>query len=251
MKHFLIFLLCAGAAAGAATDDLITRMLDTRLTAAQRNNACFALRGNHSPAVIAGMREALSSTVLETCAGRSLREAGAVDELRKALHAAQPEERAVAARELGTFKRPDLIEPLAKATHDPNAVVALDAVGALGQYHDRAVLPHLLELVGTGGVVGVAALSRAAKFQDPAVLGAARATLGGKDIAIELIALHIIADRGDASDLPRLREMAAKSEPLQSRGRGFGLMPPIDLARAARAAMDAINHRAEPPKRGA
>jgi tetratricopeptide (TPR) repeat protein len=105
MKRFALFLFCAGALAAAG--DPVGRMLDEKLTAAQRNDACFALRGNRSREAIAAMRGALSSEVVRACAARNLREAGAVDELLSALAAPEPEVRAVAARELGSFERPE------------------------------------------------------------------------------------------------------------------------------------------------
>jgi hypothetical protein len=45
---------------------------------------------------------------------------------------------------------------------------------------------------------------------------------------------------GDASDVPLLRELARESEPVSARGRGFGFMPAIDVARAARNAIARI-----------
>jgi hypothetical protein len=59
MKQFCVFLICTGALAAAATDtandDRVARMLDEKLTAAQRNDACFALRGNRSPEVVSAL----------------------------------------------------------------------------------------------------------------------------------------------------------------------------------------------------
>ena len=135
------------------------------------------------------------------------------------------------------------MEALAKAAHDPNLLVATNAVMGLGQYHDRAVLPKLLDLAASGGAVGVAALSRAAQLDEPAALPVARNLLSGNDPAGKLIALPIVGDCGDASDMPRLRELAAKSEPLGIRGRGFGLMPALDVSRAAKNAMESIGKR--------
>ena len=60
------------------------------------------------------------------------------------------------------------------------------------------------------------------------------------DVAMQVIALGVIADLGDPSDLPKLREMAMKREKVESRGRGFGFMPAIDLGRAAQNAADKI-----------
>jgi HEAT repeat protein len=241
MKRIGLFLFCAGAL--AAADDRVGRMLDEKLTVAQRNNACFALRGSRSPEVVAALRGAMSSGVVRACAARNLREAGAVDELAGALSAPEPEVRAVAARELGAFERPELIDVLVKAAHDPNLLVATNAVMGLGQYHDRAVLLKLLDLAAGGGAVGVTALSRAAQFDEPAALPVARKLLSGIDPAGKLIALVIVADCGDSGDLPRLRELAAKSETVGIRGRGFGLMPALDVSRAAKNAIESIQKR--------
>ncbi|HUE21470.1 MAG TPA: HEAT repeat domain-containing protein [Bryobacteraceae bacterium] len=241
MKRIGLFLFCAGAL--AAADDRVGRMLDEKLTVAQRNNACFALRGSRSPEVVAALRGAMSSGVVRACAARNLREAGAVDELAGALSAPEPEVRAVAARELGAFERPELIDVLVKAAHDPNLLVATNAVMGLGQYHDRAVLLKLLDLAAGGGAVGVTALSRAAQFDEPAALPVARKLLSGIDPAGKLIALVIVADCGDSGDLPRLRELAAKSETVGTRGRGFGLMPALDVSRAAKNAIESIQKR--------
>jgi hypothetical protein len=242
MKRFGFFLFCAGALSAAAGDP-VGRMLDEKLSVAQRNNACFALRGDPSPEVVAAMRGAMSSEVVRACAARNLREAGAVDELKSALSSPEPEVRAAAARELGSFQKPELIDLLVKAAHDPSVLVATNAVMGLGQYHDRAVLPHLLDLAAAGGAVGVAALSRAAQFDEPATLPVARKLLSGNDPAAKLIALLIVGQCGDAGDLPRLRELAAKSQPLGVRGRGFGLMPALDISRAAKSAIDRIEGR--------
>jgi HEAT repeat protein len=241
MKRFGLFLFCAGVL--AAADDPVGRMLDEKLTVTQRNNACFALRGNRAHDVLAAMRGAMASEAVRACAARNLREAGAVDELKSALHAPEPEVRAAAAREIGSFERPDLIDVLVTAAHDPNLLVAGNAVMGLSQYHDRAVLPKLLDLAAGGGPVGVAALSRAAQLDEPAALAVARKLLSDKDPAGKLIALPIVGDCGDAGDLPKLRELAAKSQPVGTRGRGFGLLPALDISRAAQSAIEGIEKR--------
>jgi len=241
MKRLYVFMFCAGGLAAAG--DPVSRMVDDKLTIAQRNNACFALRGDRSREVIAAMRGALASDAVRACAARNLREAGAVEELKGALSAPQPEVRAVAARELGALERPDLIELLAKAARDSSMLVATNAVMGLGEYHDRAVVPYLLELAQTSGPAAVAALSQAGRLDEPATLSAARKLLTGSDVAAKLMALMIVGDCGDASDLPRLREIAAKSVPLSSHGRGFGLLPSLNLARAAQNAIQAIEKR--------
>jgi HEAT repeat protein len=149
----------------------------------------------------------------------------------------------VAARELGKFEKPELIEVLVKAARDPSALVATNAVMGLGEYHDKVVLPYLLDLSQGSGPAAVAALSRAARFDEPATLPTARQLLAGKDVAAKLLALVIVGDCGDAADLPRLREIAARNESLTSRGRGFGLLPSLNLGRAAANAIHAIEKR--------
>jgi HEAT repeat protein len=247
MKQFCVFLICTGALAAAATDtandDRVARMLDEKLTAAQRNDACFALRGNRSPEVVSALRAALASQPVRACASRNLRAAEAIDEFRGALTASEPEVRAEAARQLGSFERPEFIELLAKTAHDPNMLVAMNAVMGLGEYRDRAVLPYLLDLARGGGVVGVAALSRATQFNDPATLPIARNLLSTNDAPAKLLALKIVGNLGDAADLPRLREMAAKSQPVSAGARGFGLMPVVDLSRVAKSAITDIEKR--------
>jgi len=248
MRRFCVFLFCAGA---LSAGDRLAQMFDVKLTAAQRNDVCFALRGDRSPEVIAAMRRALSSETVRACAGRNLRVAGAIDELRDALAAPEPEVRAEAARQLGSFEKPEFIELLVKTARDPNMLVAMNAVMGLGEYRDRAVLPYLLDLARGGGVVGVAALSRAEQFHDPAALPIARKLLSTKDIPAKLLALKIVGDWGDSSDLPGLREIATTAQPISSRGRGFGLMPVVDLSRVAKSAIADIASRTAPRKPGA
>ena len=88
---------------------LLARMMDPSLNVAQRNNACFELRGSTDPQVVATMRKALNDTAVRACAGTNLRKAGAIDELKDALGDANFEVRALAARELGGFEKPDLL----------------------------------------------------------------------------------------------------------------------------------------------
>src|SRR5580700_10965019 len=94
---------------------LIAKMNDPQLTVAQRNDACFALRGVAAPAVVTAMRTALSDPKIRTCAGTNLRKAGAVGELKAALSSDDFEIRALAARELGGFEQPELLPLLAAA----------------------------------------------------------------------------------------------------------------------------------------
>ena len=170
-------------------------------------------------------------------------EAGAVEELKTALNGSDPEIRAVAARELGLLSRPELMDLLAKTAHDPNLMIATNAFQGLSYYQDRAVLPYLLDLAESGGLVAAMALSRAMQFDDPRVLAVARRLMATRDVPLRLAALRAIGDLGDSSDLPALRQLAAKAESAAPAGRGFGLVPPLDLSRAAQNAIRQIQSR--------
>jgi HEAT repeat protein len=242
MQRILLLVSLAGFAVHAQ-DAAISRMLDDKLNVAQRNNACYELRGSRSPAVVAAMAKALEHPMVRACAVRNLREADAVEELKGALADPDVEIRAAAARELGALGKPDLMGLLAKAARDPNLMVATNALQGLSYYQDRGVLPHLLQLADSGGLVAAMALSRAVQFADPAVLAVARRLMATKDVPLRLAALGAIGDLGDASDLPALRELAAKAEAVTPAGRGFGLVPSLDLSRAAQNAIRQIQSR--------
>src|SRR5580704_17701921 len=94
---------------------LIAKMNDPQLTVAQRNDACFALRGVAAPEVVIAMRTALADPKVRTCAGTNLRKAGAIEALKTALTSDDFEIRALAVREQGGFEKPELLPVLAKA----------------------------------------------------------------------------------------------------------------------------------------
>jgi len=238
-----ILLFSLSSLVAFAQDPATARMLAPQLNVAERNNACYELRGVHSPEAIAALASALQSPEVRSCAARNLRDAGAVEELKTALASADPEMRAAAARELGALGKPELIEPLARAARDPNLLVATNALEGLAQYQDPSVLPALLSLAESGGPVAAMALSRAGQFEDPAVLTVARKVMATRDVPLRLTALREIGDHGDTSDLPVLRELAAKAERVAPAGRGFGLVPPLDLSRAAQNAIRQIESR--------
>ncbi|MSV28478.1 MAG: hypothetical protein EXQ52_07005 [Bryobacterales bacterium] len=234
-----VVLLCAPASA----NDAITRLLDTKGNVSQRADACFELRGERSPAVLAAMRKVLDVDSLRACAGRNLREAGALAELKDALAGENPDVRALAARELGTFGRPDMLDALSKAARDPNVMVAASAMQGMAEYQIPAVIPYLIDLAKSGGMVGAMALRRAAQFKNPAVLPVARQLLASSDATGRLDAIRVLADLGDASDVAALQKIAEKNEQLSMTGRGFGMMPGVDLSKAAAGAVESIKSR--------
>ncbi len=219
-------------------------MMDPSLNVAQRNNACFELRGSTDPEVVATMRKALNDTNVRACAGTNLRKAGAIAELKDALSDPNFEVRALAARELGGFEKPELLPLLAAAARDPQMLVGINAVEALADYRDAVVLPYLLNLAKDGGLVGTAALDRAVTFHDPRVLETARTLLGSKDVSDKLAAMRVIGAMGDQTDIPQLRAIQEKeTEMVSASGRGFGLIPAISLSRAAETTIEKIGAR--------
>jgi HEAT repeat protein len=223
---------------------LLARMMDPSLNVAQRNNACFELRGNSEAEVIATMRKALNDTAVRACAGTNLRKAGAIAELKDALSDTNFEVRALAARELGGFEKPELLPLLAAAARDPQLLVGINAIEGLADYHDPQVLPYLLHIAKDGGLVGTAALDRAVTFRDPRVLETARALLSSKDVSDKLAAMRAIGEMGDHTDIPKLREIQqAETEMVSAAGRGFGLIPAISLSRAAETTIEKIGTR--------
>jgi hypothetical protein len=231
------------AAAVHAADDLPARMLDLTATVAQRNDACFALRGNRSTAVIAALRKALADSVVRSCAAQDLRQAGAVDALLQAVDSDDADIQEVAARELGEMRDPRALQALGHAALDSNVLVAAAAIDALAAYGEAPALPFLMQAARQPGLAGLTALQHAAAFHNTAVLPEARQILAKADAASKVIAIGVIGDLGDESDLPKLREIAAKPDSVASRGRGFGFMPVIDLARVAQNAIDKISGR--------
>jgi HEAT repeat protein len=219
-------------------------MMDPSLNVAQRNNACFELRGSNDPEVIATMRKALNETPVRACAGTNLRKAGAIAELKDALADPNFEVRALAARELGAFEKPELLPLLAAAARDPQMLVGINAMEGLSDYRDAVVLPYLLNLAKDGGLVGTAALDRAVTFHDPRVLETARALLGSKDVSDKLAAMRVIGEMGNQTDIPNLRAIQEKeTEMVSAAGRGFGLIPAISLSRAAETTIEKITAR--------
>jgi HEAT repeat protein len=219
-------------------------MMDPSLNVAQRNNACFELRGSTEPQVIATMRKALEDVKVRACAGTNLRKAGAITELKDALADPNFEIRALAARELGGFEKPELLPLLTAAARDPQLLVGINAVEGLADYRDVLVVPYLLSLAKDGGLVGTAALDRALTFRDPKVLETARALLASKDVSDKLAAMRAIGSMGDETDIPKLRAIQANETGMVSAaGRGFGLMPAISLSKAAQSAIDRIQER--------
>jgi HEAT repeat protein len=229
----------------AADETAVQRLFDSKLNPTQRANACFELRGNAAPDVINALNRALDDSDLRACAADNLRIAGAVEQLKRALSNPEPQVRAIAARELGEFRKPELLEPLSLAAEDENALVSTNALAALSMYEGQDAVPYLAAIAKKGGMTGDMALDRLSELDAHIGLAVARVLLSSPQVPDKLYAMKVMGALGDASDLPELRKIAGSNvETLAQRDRGFGLMPPINLARSAQAAIAAIEKRA-------
>ncbi|NDJ12872.1 MAG: HEAT repeat domain-containing protein [Acidobacteriia bacterium] len=194
---------------------------DNSLNYTQRTEGCLGLRGNRAPEVLDAMRAALENSHLQGCAGVNLRLAGAAALLLDAaVKSADPGARAVAVRELGTMQKAEYLPVLRKAAEDAELIVASNAVEGLVRYENHASAPELREIALMGGVMTALALG---------------------DL---LVGIRVVGLMGDASDLPKLRELGKNDMAMGSGSRGFGVMPAISLARAAKTAVEAIEKRA-------
>lgn len=237
----LLFVPMLACASGQAP---LERLFDARLNATQRAGACFELRGAKDAAAIAAMSRAMDDPGLLACAAENLRLAGAVAQLQEALSSRNEQVRAAAARSLGSFQRVDLLEPLNRAAQDENILVATNALAALSEYRDPAVIPYLAALASKGGMIGDMAIDRLVLLDPAGALHIARGLLASSQVPDKLYAMRIIGAGGDPSDLPALKKIAASGqESLAQRNRGFGFMPPISLSRAAGTAIRAIESR--------
>lgn len=221
----------------------VVRMFDSKLSSAVRNDACYALRGDRSPETLQAMRKALSIQAIRPCAAQNLTQAKASDLLADALLDPSPEVRAAAAGQLGFLRKAEFIPLIATAAEDSNPSVATSAAYALCQYDDPQVLAALKKIAAHGGITGSLSLDRIAELDGHEALLIARKWLDRTDPAEIVLAMRILGEFGDVSDLTALRAIAQRKQGLMSRQTGFGLMPPIDLSRAALATIALIEHR--------
>lgn len=242
MKSSLIFALVLPL---MASTDFAEKMLDSKLTQAQRNDACFTLRGMATPEAIEANSKALRDPKVRSCAEENLRRAGAVDALKAALADDNSEVRAVAARILGTFQRPELAPLIAKAGDDSQMLVATNALEGLSYYEDRSAVPYLLKLAKHTGVVGSLAMEQLIKLREPQAVAVARELMKSVDPADLLAAMRALGTMGEASDIPALEDVPKRfpDTTLSGAGRGFGFMPAISLDRAAKTSIEQIRAR--------
>jgi hypothetical protein len=228
----------------AAEQPPVQQLFDGKLPAVTRATACYELRGNSDPEIVAALSRALQYPDLLSCTAENLRIAGAIDALKQALTSDNFQIRAAAVRELGSFQKIDLLELLHHAAQDPNTLVATNALTGLSQYQNPAVHPYLADLAKKGGMVGDMALDRLWQLDPGAALAVGRGLLASSQVPDQLYAMRIIGASGDSSDLPQLKGIAsAHHETLAQRDRGFGFMPAINLSRAAQSAIAAIQSR--------
>ena len=237
----ILLLVCAPLMAGT----LAERMLDVKLTSAQRNDACFSLRGAATADAIEASTRGLRDPKVRSCAEENLRRAQAIEPLKAALQDEDPEVRAVAARILGTFERPELAPLIARAGEDSQLLVATNAVEGLSYYQDRTAVPYLLKLGKRSGIVGSLAMEQLIKLKEPQAVVAARELMTSVDPADLLAAMRVLGMMGDRSDIASLENVARRfpDATLSGSARGFGFMPAISLDHAAKTSVEQIRGR--------
>ena len=238
MKSLLMLLIAAPLFAGS-----LENFTDVSLNSTQRNTACLALRGDKSEEAVEAMRAALTNINLQACAAANLRVAGAETILAEALESTEPSARAVAARELGVLQKPQYLMALRKAAGDADLLVASNAVEGLMRYTDHSSAPQLREIALMGGVITSLAMNALLDWRDSEALNIGRKLMANRDPGDQLIGIRTVGHMGDASDLAALRELMKNDTQMGQGSRGFGLMPAISIARAAKTATQSIEER--------
>jgi HEAT repeat protein len=217
---------------------------DNSLNYTQRNAACGALRGNKMPEAIAAMRAALDNPNLQTCAAANLRFAGADAQLLDALQRDKdPGARGAAARELGETRKHEYLAALRTAAEDRDPLVSSNAVEGLMRYEDHSSAPQLREIALLGGMASTLAIDILIDWHDPEVAAIGRKLMAHADPGDQMAGIRAVGLAGDASDLPRLRELRKNDAAMGAGSRGFGLMPAISISRAANTAIQNIENR--------
>ncbi|MDX2182064.1 MAG: HEAT repeat domain-containing protein [Bryobacteraceae bacterium] len=227
----------------AAAD--LARLTDTKLTVAQRNDACYELRGNREPEVVAAMRDGLTDEVIRSCAARNLIEIRAGEALLAMANHESPDVRAVAVDSLARLTDDRYLPVFEKAARDANMAVNVAAMQGFALLSTPATLESLLRLGAGSDPVGLMALEQTIRFHDRRTLKRGRALIGSSEIPAQLAAIRILAELGEPEDTAALAPLAASVEQLTAGGRGFGFMPAISLGRAARVAISRIETRAK------
>ncbi|HYM10762.1 MAG TPA: HEAT repeat domain-containing protein, partial [Bryobacterales bacterium] len=190
------------------------------------------------------LEQALADDVTRACAAQRLRHMGAFDSL---LHAAQrgaPAVRATALYHLGLMKNPAALDALVAAAKDADPLVGAGGIHALLQFDDPRVLPTLLDIASRQGVSSLAAVNSLAGFHDPSVLPVLYTLLGARDPLLRVAAIGALGEVGDAASVTKLQPLLRQQADLRATpGIGIGLFPAVNMARAARVAIDKIQSR--------
>lgn len=219
---------------------------DNSLNTTQRNSACFALRGERSAEAVGAMRAALSDAGLQACAAANLRVAGAYGELSEEVREGKsPGARAAAARELGTLERREFLDILGAAARDRDVLVSSNAIEGLMRYDDHSSAAELRAIAVLGGMQTALALDILIDWRDPEVPEIGRRLLRAKSPADQMAGVRALGLTGDTSDLRMLHELAGSDSEMNGGTRGFGFMPAVSLARAAKTAIANIEQRSK------
>ena len=144
----------------AADQTAVERLFDSKLNQRSAPMPASNFAATHDPEVITALSRALDDADVRACAADNLRIAGAIEPLKRALSNPEPQVRAAAARELGEFRKPELLEPLSIAAGDENALVSTNALAGICMYLGKEAIPYLEVIAKRGGMTGDMALDR-------------------------------------------------------------------------------------------
>jgi hypothetical protein len=124
-------------------------------------------------------------------------------------------------------------------------LVATNAIEGLSYYRNRTAVPYLLVLAKKTGIVASLAIEQLIKLNEPKTLALGRELMKSPEPADLLAGMRVLGSMGDASDIPALEAVSKAHKDLvsSSSGRGFGLMPPISIDRAAKSSIEQIRSR--------
>ena len=244
LAALLIALLSSIARPLGATeivDTMVARMNDHAALPAARNEACAQLALAEA---IPALEEAVADEVVRPCAAGQLRRLGDYAALLRIAQRGAPGARAQALYELGEMKRPEALDTLAPAAKDSDPLVSAGGLNALLQFDDARVLPAVLEIASRQGVSSLIAVNSLGRFHAPTVLPVLYTLLSSRDPLLRVAAIGALGEVGNRESIAKLQPVLGEGNDLRPAASiGIGLFPPVNMARAARVAIDRIRTR--------
>jgi len=227
--------------ASEETERLTARMNDRAARPADRNEACRQLTVADA---IPALQQAAADAAVRSCAVSQLRLRGASSELIELAGQGQPGARAQALHELGVMKDREAIQALITAVKDQDPLVSASALNSLLMFDDVRVLPTVLEIASRESTSSLIAVNSLGRFHDTSVLPVLYKLLNSQDPLLRLAAIGALGDAGDRSSIARLQPVLGEGNDLRPAPMvGIGFFPAVNMARAARVAIQRIQAR--------